>query len=45
MSMKSCILSKFYIKPQHEAAQLDQRRGCILSKFYIKPQHKLRPLR
>ena len=35
----SCILSKFYIKPQHwqDEAQIDTR--CILSKFYIKPQH------
>ena len=38
----SCILSKFYIKPQHwqDEAQIDTR--CILSKFYIKPQQRQR---
>ena len=34
----SCILSKFYIKPQLKVATLKAGRGCILSKFYIKPQ-------
>ena len=37
---RSCILSKFYIKPQlrlHEELKDD---GCILSKFYIKPQQR-----
>ena len=34
----SCILSKFYIKPQRENRYNDPRNGCILSKFYIKPQ-------
>ena len=34
----SCILSKFYIKPQHSLGRLLLRRSCILSKFYIKPQ-------
>ena len=34
----SCILSKFYIKPQQEEAQAYRDFGCILSKFYIKPQ-------
>ena len=33
-----CILSKFYIKPQHRPPHDDHRRSCILSKFYIKPQ-------
>ena len=37
----SCILSKFYIKPQRETSCLDARRCCILSKFYIKPQPTL----
>ena len=37
-----CILSKFYIKPQHPRLLELSRFGCILSKFYIKPQ--LRPL-
>ena len=36
---KSCILSKFYIKPQHGARRREASRRCILSKFYIKPQH------
>ena len=35
----SCILSKFYIKPQLRENASEGRRSCILSKFYIKPQH------
>ena len=35
----SCILSKFYIKPQPAIANVSAAAGCILSKFYIKPQH------
>ena len=34
----SCILSKFYIKPQPVALLLTTSSSCILSKFYIKPQ-------
>ena len=34
----SCILSKFYIKPQRRKRYADIRTCCILSKFYIKPQ-------
>ena len=34
----SCILSKFYIKPQRKKEQAAREKGCILSKFYIKPQ-------
>ena len=34
----SCILSKFYIKPQRRPIKLRICRCCILSKFYIKPQ-------
>ena len=34
----SCILSKFYIKPQQAGGKSLKERGCILSKFYIKPQ-------
>ena len=34
-----CILSKFYIKPQHLRHRPNNENGCILSKFYIKPQH------
>ena len=33
-----CILSKFYIKPQHRARLCRRESRCILSKFYIKPQ-------
>ena len=33
-----CILSKFYIKPQHRHDHSQFRSCCILSKFYIKPQ-------
>ena len=36
----SCILSKFYIKPQLRIAYPVEAVGCILSKFYIKPQRK-----
>ena len=35
-----CILSKFYIKPQHEPLASHIPRCCILSKFYIKPQQR-----
>ena len=34
----SCILSKFYIKPQQLPCVLIDLLCCILSKFYIKPQ-------
>ena len=34
----SCILSKFYIKPQQARHAVKHYRSCILSKFYIKPQ-------
>ena len=34
----SCILSKFYIKPQLSKALGLPPVCCILSKFYIKPQ-------
>ena len=36
----SCILSKFYIKPQLGYHHSQFRSCCILSKFYIKPQPK-----
>ena len=39
MPSTRCILSKFYIKPQHKTDRLPHGRRCILSKFYIKPQH------
>ena len=38
MWTSSCILSKFYIKPQHRQIRNLIGRRCILSKFYIKPQ-------
>ena len=37
----SCILSKFYIKPQPYKNYYANKQGCILSKFYIKPQPKI----
>ena len=37
-STQSCILSKFYIKPQRCILYNILGCGCILSKFYIKPQ-------
>ena len=41
----SCILSKFYIKPQPARRTCLQSERCILSKFYIKPQPQGRPIR
>ena len=38
VSSNSCILLKFYIKPQHPIAINRFRYSCILLKFYIKPQ-------
>ena len=38
-NQRSCILSKFYIKPQHFCRWFFEQFCCILSKFYIKPQH------
>ena len=35
-----CILSKFYIKPQHLDRFQPLTFCCILSKFYIKPQRR-----
>ena len=35
---QSCILSKFYIKPQPISGCVPNSWSCILSKFYIKPQ-------
>ena len=40
MLLNSCILSKFYIKPQHLKSSVSRRESCILSKFYIKPQQR-----
>ena len=37
-----CILSKFYIKPQHPSKVFARYQSCILSKFYIKPQRSSR---
>ena len=37
-SFLCCILSKFYIKPQHATMSGGSASSCILSKFYIKPQ-------
>ena len=37
----SCILSKFYIKPQQCSPSVEISASCILSKFYIKPQQAL----
>ena len=36
----SCILSKFYIKPQLPPSVARMPLCCILSKFYIKPQRR-----
>ena len=38
----SCILSKFYIKPQPVLPHGCSSFSCILSKFYIKPQLRRR---
>ena len=42
MKSVSCILSKFYIKPQPTEATYVMVDCCILSKFYIKPQRRTR---
>ena len=39
--LNSCILSKFYIKPQRSTRSTWPLCRCILSKFYIKPQRRL----
>ena len=36
----SCILLKFYIKPQPKYVRTSKLIGCILLKFYIKPQQE-----
>ena len=36
----SCILLKFYIKPQHFDFAKRINYSCILLKFYIKPQQQ-----
>ena len=41
MPFCSCILLKFYIKPQRWQPLLVSMVGCILLKFYIKPQLRL----
>ena len=43
MDSESCILSKFYIKPQLIGKVIVLQGCCILSKFYIKPQLKALP--
>ena len=40
----SCILSKFYIKPQLRIYPQQLPLRCILSKFYIKPQQQVQTL-
>ena len=40
--MDSCILSKFYIKPQRVPYAFCCVARCILSKFYIKPQQNVK---
>ena len=45
-SLRSCIISSFYIKPQLGRGTERTDKGCIISSFYIKPQrtfHKRRP--
>ena len=43
LSFWSCILSKFYIKPQLATHGKRKTDRCILSKFYIKPQQSTLP--
>ena len=33
-----CLISSFYIKPQHWSLLLFRVQGCLISSFYIKPQ-------
>ena len=39
-TIRRCILSKFYIKPQRSGSYVPYMKCCILSKFYIKPQRR-----
>ncbi len=36
--MERCLISVFYIKPQHIDYTIDADGGCLISVFYIKPQ-------
>ena len=40
----SCVISFFYIKPQHKKDISIFAPGCVISFFYIKPQLKNPPL-
>ena len=33
-----CLISSFYIKPQHENINMWAKYSCLISSFYIKPQ-------
>ena len=37
---KNCIISSFYIKPQHLCSGGNLAKDCLISSFYIKPQPK-----
>ena len=38
VNIGGCLISLFYIKPQHEATKLTRSVRCLISLFYIKPQ-------
>ena len=38
--LERCIISSFYIKPQHSPSLSSMMPSCIISSFYIKPQRK-----
>ena len=38
LSVSSCLISLFYIKPQHNDVSIPSGQGCLISLFYIKPQ-------
>ena len=40
LRLMCCIISSFYIKPQHDNARSFIESCCIISSFYIKPQQK-----
>ena len=36
--ISNCLISSFYIKPQHCSSGHKRHRDCLISSFYIKPQ-------
>ena len=43
LDLYNCLISSFYIKPQHADGGRGSEDYCLISSFYIKPQHTRRP--